>query len=71
MTQKSEILNYLKKNKSINQLVAFNEFRCFRLAPRILELRDDGHNIETVFITDPKTKKTYAEYKLEKKKWKI
>jgi hypothetical protein len=49
-------------------LVAFNEFRCFRLAPRILELRDDGHNIETVFITDPKTKKTYAEYKLEKKK---
>ena len=41
MTQKSEILNYLKKNKSINQLVAFNEFRCFRLAPRILELRDE------------------------------
>lgn len=68
MTQKEEILNYLKKNKSINQLIAFNEFRCFRLASRINELRNDGHDIETIFATDPNSKKTYALYKLEKKK---
>lgn len=47
-TQNQEVLAYLKTGKSITASVALREFRCFRLAARIRDLRDDGHNIVSI-----------------------
>lgn len=47
MSQKQNILSWLR-SKPITQLEASERFGCWRLAARIKELRDDGHNIETL-----------------------
>lgn len=44
MSQKTEILEYLKSGKSITPLEALSMFGCFRLAARISEIRDIGLN---------------------------
>lgn len=44
-TQCDRILLYMKENKSITPLDAMREFGCMRLAARIHELKDQGHNI--------------------------
>ena len=62
MTQNQQILNYLKTGKSLSPIDALNKFGCFRLSGRIYDLKKEGHNIETNYVTDKKTKKTYAEY---------
>jgi hypothetical protein len=61
-TQNEMILAYLKKGKSITPLDALNKFHCFRLAARISDLRNDGLNIATKYVT--KEGKNYASYKL-------
>jgi hypothetical protein len=45
MTQKNDVLDYLKSGKTITPLHALREFGCFRLAARIAELRDEGFYI--------------------------
>ena len=45
MSQKNSILGYLKSGKTITPLHALRDFSCFRLAARIAELRDEGHDI--------------------------
>ena len=45
--QRDRILAYLKRGRSITQETARNNFGCWRLAPRILELRQAGYPIET------------------------
>jgi hypothetical protein len=50
MSQKAAILNFLKSKRSLTPLEALRKFGCFRLAPRIKELRDDGHRIHTTMI---------------------
>jgi hypothetical protein len=60
-TQNQLILNYLKKGNSITSLEALQKFNCFRLSARIFNLREDGFNIITNYITD--NNKTYAEYR--------
>ena len=62
MTQNDKILFHLKKKKKINPIEALNDYGCFRLSARILDLRKEGHNIKTNFVTNKKTNKTYAEY---------
>lgn len=44
MTQKQQILEYMRNNKGISTYTAF-QMRITRLAARISELRADGYNI--------------------------
>lgn len=44
MSQKQEVLEYIKKNGSITQRDA-NYIGCYRLSARILELIKEGHPI--------------------------
>jgi hypothetical protein len=61
-TQNDLILKHLKEKKKITSWEAIEKYRCTRLSARILDLRQDGHNIETIRKTVKK--KTFAEYKL-------
>ena len=45
---KLRILEYLKKNKSITSMEAFEMFGITRLSARIFELRDLGYIIDTI-----------------------
>lgn len=47
--QRDRILAYLKRGRSITQESARTQFNCWRLAPRILELRQAGYRIETTY----------------------
>lgn len=69
-SQKAEILKHLRsidpatgETRGITPYEAIGLFRCFRLAARIDELRDDGHKITTYIKTDT-TGKKYAKYYL-------
>ena len=61
-TQELQILNHLKKHKSITSWECIHKFRCTRLSARIYDLRDQGYNIITNNITE--NGKTFAEYTL-------
>lgn len=51
ITQKQLILEHLRKFRSITQRDAL-EFGCYRLASRIAELKDLGHDIRREMVTD-------------------
>jgi hypothetical protein len=59
-SQAQIILDYLLSGEPITALEALEKFACFRLAARIHELRNDGHNIEEVTIK--RNGKAYAQY---------
>jgi hypothetical protein len=68
VSQKDLILSYLHQinpdtgqRRGLSQMEALGLFRIARLASRIEELRDDGHDITTEMRTDP-TRRTYARY---------
>ncbi len=68
-SQNAEILDYLKTGRSITPSTALHNFRCFRLAARICDLKHDGHNILTTTVKR-RSKRTgrmlsFAEYSLE------
>lgn len=74
VSQKDEILAYLHqtdpnsgKRRGISPLEAIGMFRCYRLAARIRDLKDDGINILTETRKDAKGK-TYARYFLAPKR---
>jgi Helix-turn-helix domain len=48
MTQNEMILDHLKSGRAIDPMTALQKFACMRLAARILELRQLGHNILAV-----------------------
>ena len=60
-SQKAKVLNWLKSHGQITQIVAINQFRCFRLAVVINRLRNEGHEIDTELIG----KEKYAKYTLK------
>ena len=60
-SQNTLILEHLKRGRKITPLHAMGVFGVYRLAARIKELRDAGHNIETVIKTDDYGR-NYAEY---------
>lgn len=62
MTQTAEIRAFLESGGTLTQLEAYEFFKCWRLAPRILELRAAGLDIET--IMEKRGAKQYARYKL-------
>lgn len=44
-TQKQRLLEYLKKNGTIDPLQSWQELGIYRLGARIFDLKADGHNI--------------------------
>lgn len=64
MSQKADILTYLREGHSITALLALAKFRCNRLAARIGELRRDGWGVTTEMVTTPVTHKKVARYTL-------
>lgn len=50
MTQKEQVLEYLRTRGSITTFIAFDEFSICRLSERIRELERDGHVINHTSI---------------------
>jgi len=63
MSQTTAILDMLKRGP-VTPLDALQQAGCFRLAARIAELRQQGHDILTETVTTP-TGKHIASYKLK------
>lgn len=51
LTQKRLILEHLQRYGSIEPMTALREYGCYRLSGRISELRADGVDIRTEYIT--------------------
>jgi hypothetical protein len=71
VSQKTRILEYLHqideqtgKRRSITPYAAQGLYRIGRLAARIGELRQDGHNITTTICKDP-TGSSFARYAIK------
>jgi hypothetical protein len=65
--QKFQILNFLRNtNTGMTSWDAIQHCRCTRLAARILNLKDDGHTIETIMEQNNGSGKRYARYYLIK-----
>ena len=62
MSQKSQILAYLKRGRSLTGIQALNLYGCFRLAARIEEIRCMGYRVETDMIAVGK--KRVARYRM-------
>lgn len=60
MTQNQMIISHLKQHGSITPLEALRKMDCMRLAARIEELRNMGHDIKTVMIKNKN--KRFARY---------
>lgn len=60
MTQNEEILKALRNGDILTSIDALNQFGCFRLAARVKDLRDEGHNVKT--IMRERNGKRYAAY---------
>jgi hypothetical protein len=63
MSQKHEILSFLKTRRQLTPLEALKRFGCMRLGARIWELKQDGHRIQSVMI-DVSHDKRVASYLL-------
>ncbi|MGA0208066.1 MAG: helix-turn-helix domain-containing protein [Ilumatobacteraceae bacterium] len=63
-SQNYRILNHLQSGLSIDPWQARDKYGCMRLAARIGELREHGHNIEREMVVNRKTGKTWARYRL-------
>ena len=61
MSQNKQILKHLQDGNSITPIEALEKFSCFRLAARISDLRDKGHNIKTLEEVSNSGKR-YANY---------
>lgn len=65
VSQSERILTDLKLGRTITALEALDRYGCFRLASRINDLKNDGHNIQKRDKRLP-SGKVVAEYWLEK-----
>ena len=64
--QTAQILEYMKEGHTISPAEALVRSGCFRLAARINDLRNQGHEIETEMRKDDNGKR-YARYRLVSK----
>lgn len=62
-SQNDKVLKHLKSGKTLSPLEALGIYGIYRLAARIFELREAGHEI-TADIKDDGQGRTYAEYSL-------
>lgn len=65
VSQTRAILAHLREHRTITALEALDQHQCFRLAARIKDLRDEGHDIHTESV-EISTGKRIAEYTLIK-----
>ena len=63
-SQNDQVLAYLKKNGSITQWDAIQEFACLRLSARIYDLRCRGYKIDSS-MTKNSNGKRYATYRFK------
>lgn len=63
-SQERMILNYLEQGNGLTPLEALNQFGCFRLGARILDLRKQGYDIKKEMTEE--NGKRYACYFIEK-----
>lgn len=63
-SQSARILAHLQNGGRITSLSALTDFNCLRLSARIKDLRDCGHNIQSVPITLPNGKRV-SQYFME------
>jgi len=63
-SHKEIVLTHLRRNGSITPVEALIVHKIARLAPRIMELRDEGHDIHTMIRTDFSGAK-YSHYELQ------
>lgn len=64
MSQSDMILAHLQSGCSITPMDALREFGCFRLAARIKDLRDAGHDVQMVL--EGEGDKKWARYSLRR-----
>lgn len=64
MTQCQQVLDHLRRKGSITQKEAAQEYQIYRLAARIYDLRQDGHEIEKK-MEKGKGDSMYARYYLK------
>lgn len=62
MTQTEQILEHLRKQGSINPMLALKLYGCFRLAARISDLKEQGYLISSIMCS--RRGKRYAAYSL-------
>jgi hypothetical protein len=70
LTQKQRIIRHLKDKKSITALQAMKEYGIMRLTSRICELKDEGYNIKSEFVSSKNRYNesvSYSKYTLENK----
>lgn len=65
MTQNKNILNHMKQGGKITPLQALMFYGCLRLAARIRELKQQGHEIKSETIA--KDGKHFSQYWMETK----
>ena len=70
-SQCQRILDHLSHYHFITPLTALTRYGCFRLAARIKDLRDEGHDIETEMVNNEITGKRYAKYFLVRRRYDI
>ena len=63
MSQKDQILQYMRTGEAITPLQALGAFGCLRLAARVDELRRAGHGIQVEKVT-LNSGKQVAQYRL-------
>ena len=66
MSQAIQVLSYLKAGNRLTSLEAVKMFGTLRLAARILDLRDKGHQIESVTVD--RSGKKVAQYYMRTQK---
>lgn len=64
LTQNQKVLNHLKNEGAITSMMAFSKYSITRLAARVKDLRDQGHEIESEMVYASGSVK-YAKYTLE------
>lgn len=65
-SQNQRIGDWLRAGNAINPLQALEKFGSFRLGARIHDLKRSGMEIVTERVTDKKSGKSWAEYRLAK-----
>jgi len=63
LSQKQEILKYLKEGNELTPMEALRKFGCFRLGARIWDLKAEGWEIDTETIKE--NGKHFSRYKLK------
>ena len=65
MSQKEQVLKYLKEHESITSIQAFKKFNVTRLSSIIFNLREEGYDITTEYRKG-KNRGVYGAYWLNK-----